>query len=132
MSPRQVGQEVMTAKGWSVVIGHLHSDTEGSFKYFSLHTTMGSISLTGDHLLRVQRNFDWQWRRAKDVRLGDFLEDAQGVSSEVLKITCINWQGAFAPLTLSGELLVDGRGEGVLTHARSSLFPECVAKGSCF
>eukprot|EP00435_Cladocopium_sp_Y103_P013138 s4081_g3.t1 len=109
ISDVKVGHELKTSSGWSMVIASLHSDAQGSFQYFCLQTTDGrSLSLTGDHLLRLRRDDVWHWRRAKDARIGDQLEDAEGNSAELVKMTCIPWQGAYAPLTLSGELLVDG------------------------
>eukprot|EP00913_Durusdinium_trenchii_P026178 g24559.t1 len=41
-------------------------------------------------------------------REGDYLEDQEGQAVKILKITCLSWQGAYAPLTLHGELIVDG------------------------
>ncbi|CAK8988895.1 Desert hedgehog protein B (Desert hedgehog protein 2) (DHH-2) (Hedgehog protein 4) (X-HH4) [Cleaved into: Desert hedgehog protein B N-product [Durusdinium trenchii] len=108
ISQVQVGHELKTSAGWSPVIACLHSDAQGTFKYFSLNTANGNLSLTGDHLLRVQRDGHWQWRRAKDAREGDYLEDQEGQAVKILKITCLSWQGAYAPLTLHGELIVDG------------------------
>ena len=48
------------------------------------------------------------------LMLGFVARQLQGEAIEILKITCLSWQGAYAPLTLSGELLVDGarRGRG--------------------
>eukprot|EP00438_Fugacium_kawagutii_P028677 Skav214055 [mRNA] locus=scaffold2017:452209:459126:- [translate_table: standard] len=91
-----------------------------------------SLSLTGDHLLRLRgTGSEWHWQRAKDARVGDYLEDAEdgaagrgdsGQEVELVKVTCLTWQGAYAPLTLCGELLVDatnlkGLHQGETWHA---------------
>ena len=45
---------------------------QGSFQYFCLQTADGrSLSLTGDHLLRLRRDDVWHWRRAKDACLAE-------------------------------------------------------------
>jgi len=109
ISEVKVGHELKTSSGWSPVIASLHSDAQGSFKYFCLQMADGrSLSLTGDHLLRLCIDGSWHWRRAKDARVGDHLEDVEGIAVQLVKVTSLCWKGAYAPLTMSGELLVDG------------------------
>lgn len=38
--------------------------------------------------------------------------NSQGIAVQLVKVTSLCWKGAYAPLTMSGELLVDGDPEG--------------------
>jgi len=110
ISQVEVGHELSQCSGgWSKVIAHLHSDAEGMFKYFFLHfEKMRYLTLTGDHMLRVHAAGEWRWRKAKEVKEGDLVENSEGEAKTVLCVTTLGWPGAYAPLTESGELLVDG------------------------
>lgn len=79
------------------------------FKYFFLHfEKMRYLTLTGDHMVRVHASGEWRWCKAKEVKEGDLVENSEGEARAVLRVTTLGWPGAYAPLTESGELLVDG------------------------
>eukprot|EP00439_Symbiodinium_sp_Y106_P032793 s2345_g3.t3 len=87
----------------------LWCSSAGMFKYFFLHfEKMRYLTLTGDHMLRVHAAGEWRWRKAKEVKEGDLVENSEGEAKTVLCVTTLGWPGAYAPLTESGELLVDG------------------------
>merc|ERR1719498_2263930 len=50
----------------------------------------------------------WDWIAAQDVREGYVVEDANGNAATVEAVRRVCGVGAFAPLTASGQLIVDG------------------------
>eukprot|EP00439_Symbiodinium_sp_Y106_P032451 s2345_g3.t2 len=96
---RQLGELLIS----QVEVGHELSNVLGMFKYFFLHfEKMRYLTLTGDHMLRVHAAGEWRWRKAKEVKEGDLVENSEGEAKTVLCVTTLGWPGAYAPLTESG------------------------------
>jgi len=124
----QVG-EVLLGEGGapSQVIALLHANPDAAL-YLQLQHTGGELGLSPHHLVAVQRRApgdeeekkllqgpdppagqaQWEWIPAQDVRPGDWLQDERGEPLLVHAIKTATLQGAYAPLTESGALLVDG------------------------
>lgn len=59
-------------------------------------------------ILNQRRKEGWTWSAAEDIRPHDELNDGNGLPVTVLSVSRVCLGGAFAPLTASGELLVNG------------------------
>jgi len=123
MLSRQFNGELAAAGGvYSRVVALLHSKactTEIYLKicYRSGDAAGGCLTISPEHLLRVREGgassqsfaaTGWDWMPAENVRPGDQLEYDNGqpvVVQSVSRACCV---GAFAPLTVCGQLLVDG------------------------
>jgi hypothetical protein len=75
------------------------------------------LLITGEHLLFVRRTEgqepSWQLERARAVREGDVVLSLDAVSniahpSSITRVRWVKAQGAYAPLTTSGRLFVEG------------------------
>eukprot|EP00933_Yihiella_yeosuensis_P082383 TRINITY_DN9623_c0_g1_i3.p1 TRINITY_DN9623_c0_g1~~TRINITY_DN9623_c0_g1_i3.p1 ORF type:complete len:425 (-),score=64.60 TRINITY_DN9623_c0_g1_i3:320-1594(-) len=120
----QVGDEVMaivpnTAGGWQLrfdpVIGWIHREPDAEADVLEIQHGTGQVRLTPSHLIFVQRSGSDSLAAAslaREVQVGDSLLtpwiDGSIVSSEVLSIKTVRSRGMYAPLVLSGTVLVDG------------------------
>lgn len=117
-----IGNEILVAKqstegAWGLhfdkVIGFLHRDAEVSYDCLCIEHEFGSLNLTHGHLVFVQRPGSLDAAvPARCVHVGDRVlvlwVDGSLVASTVTSIAIAVKQGAYAPLTNSGTILVDG------------------------
>merc|ERR1719387_3264269 len=71
------------------------------------------LTISPEHLMRVRQGSglaesSWDWMPAQNVRPDDWLEDERGEAVVVQSVSRACCVGAFAPLTVSGHLLVNG------------------------
>eukprot|EP00931_Biecheleriopsis_adriatica_P122510 TRINITY_DN97506_c0_g1_i1.p1 TRINITY_DN97506_c0_g1~~TRINITY_DN97506_c0_g1_i1.p1 ORF type:complete len:342 (+),score=61.52 TRINITY_DN97506_c0_g1_i1:34-1059(+) len=113
----QIGDELAVGDGsFSPVIACLHEDPAVVSLYLLLQHGNGQLAISPEHLVRCRRlrgdasaaSGSWCWRQAQEIRAGDELEDAEGKLLTVQCVLRVCKQGAFAPLTECGELLVEG------------------------
>lgn len=110
----RIGDEVADARGThSRVVAMLHSKANTTevylqIRYRRIDSSSGCLTMSPAHLLRVCQDGQWDWMAAQDVRPGNELEDETGEPATVQAVSRACCVGAFAPLTTSGELLVDG------------------------
>jgi hypothetical protein len=131
MGDVRIGDELAGGSGSSSrIVAFLHSKAATAEVYLQIHyrrtdSSCGCLTVSPAHLVRAHTGIDstskrvhierstlafsgWQWIAAEDVRPGNELEDARGERATVESINRACCVGAFAPLTTSGELLVDG------------------------
>jgi len=118
----QIGDRVMSAtqsvadNSWELsfdrVIGFIHADTEIEADVLRIQHALGTVELTGNHIIFSATDSDCAGVLAEDLRVGDRVLapwiDGTVVPSEVRAITRLRRKGLFAPLLVSGTLLVDG------------------------
>lgn len=131
----RIGDELATAGGaHSRVVALLHSKACTTEVYLKIHYkcmggSSGCLTASPGHLVRVRDGIttqslstkgpvegirprfassQWDWIAAENVRPGNELEDGNGEAATVLGVSRACSVGAFAPLTISGDLLVDG------------------------
>eukprot|EP00930_Biecheleria_cincta_P008029 TRINITY_DN109362_c0_g1_i1.p1 TRINITY_DN109362_c0_g1~~TRINITY_DN109362_c0_g1_i1.p1 ORF type:complete len:348 (-),score=42.21 TRINITY_DN109362_c0_g1_i1:70-1113(-) len=115
----QVGDEIAVPGGaTSRVVALLHADPEIVTLYLVIQYASAQIVISPEHLLWVRATSkslhdhapeaSWSWRAAQDVRVGDALESSGGEAVTVQFVHRVCMRGAFAPLTESGQLLVNG------------------------
>jgi len=128
------GDEIKDACGtFSRVVALLHSKASTAevylqISYRCMDGSTGCLTMSPDHLLRVRKgdkaqmsstscakgvceasiDSQWDWIAAQDVRSGHEVEDERGQPATVEAVHRTCCLGAFAPLTASGQLLVDG------------------------
>ena len=85
------------------VIGWLHRDSGMQAQYLHIKAGDRTITLTGGHLIELNGQFDY----AHKVREGDNLS-LQGQALRVHSIESEMRQGVYAPLTVSGEIDING------------------------
>lgn len=117
---------------WTRVIALLHKDALVAevylqIQYKSASGAEGTLAISPAHLVRVRRKFplssagknsddngaksdvyEWAWLASQDVRCSDELQNEHGEMVTVVAVTRTCLVGAFAPLTTSGHLIVDG------------------------
>jgi len=119
MDELKVGDVVMTMSDSglteaSEVIAWLHHDVTIATKYLEIEMEDDhSLTVSPDHLIYSQRNMDDEAKFvfAGEVQIGDNLfvnNDGQSQPANITNISSVLRKGAFAPLTSSGTLLVDG------------------------
>lgn len=117
MDELQVGDYVMSGEGtFSLVygFGHLDRDREESFHqiyYTRLNndqvidaSLMSIIEISSKHLIFVNKNNRLLSIPACDVIVGDVLSN----NHTVMQINTVVRQGLFAPLTMTGDIVVSG------------------------
>jgi hypothetical protein len=97
------------------VISWLHRDPDAKMKIVQVHHRLGEIHLSSEHMIFIKSDTGtgcFEARLARNVSIGDRVLspwiDGSLVESEVTSISEGVALGAFAPLTPSGMLLVDG------------------------
>mmetsp|Transcript_42542 Transcript_42542/g.91830 ORF Transcript_42542/g.91830 Transcript_42542/m.91830 type:complete len:402 (+) Transcript_42542:101-1306(+) len=122
ISEVKVGDVLMGQAGSSSrVIAMLHEDRTEVALYLRVRHSEGALEASPDHLIRALRrrsplgqgrylhvDDEWSWVPMQDLRPGDLLENVAGTPIEVLEVSRKCLLGAFAPLTMSGSLIVDG------------------------
>jgi hypothetical protein len=111
-----IGDEVMTQQGSSEVYAFLdYLPTQKTafvyVHYFDLSGAVKSIGLSSEHLLLASRSGEEKFVTAGSIQSGDFIytsENGQSVSILVSHVETQEKTGAFAPLTKTGTIIVDG------------------------
>lgn len=115
----QVGDTIAVPGGDpSRVVALLHADPDIVALYLVIQYGSSRLVISPEHLLWVSAKSkspsehaagsSWSWRAAQDVRVGDALESSGGEPVTVQFVHRLCMCGAFAPLTESGQLLVNG------------------------
>eukprot|EP00929_Paragymnodinium_shiwhaense_P009884 TRINITY_DN114275_c0_g1_i1.p1 TRINITY_DN114275_c0_g1~~TRINITY_DN114275_c0_g1_i1.p1 ORF type:complete len:391 (+),score=96.30 TRINITY_DN114275_c0_g1_i1:113-1285(+) len=123
----RVGDELaVDGDAFSRVVALLHDSPRAVVLYlrikYGADDATGELCISPQHLLRVRRRLrqpvegdrelrredEWDWLASQDVRSGDDLEAADGLPLRVHAVQRCVLNGAFAPATATGTLLVDG------------------------
>lgn len=111
ISELRVGDELRTGSGnsFSPVVAFLHTDEQSFVEYMCIsHSAGEDLHISPGHILRLlSRSEGARWVHAHLVRPGDMLHSGAGPSM-VSQVGTVRKQGAYAPLTASGQLLVEG------------------------
>lgn len=99
-----VGDKVLGSdNGYEQVYGFAHYEPSKKAAFLNIHTNDNTLEVTGDHLVYANNKFV----PAKSIVIGDTLQMEDGAAS-VTKISTVQKQGLYTPLTPSGTLLVNG------------------------
>jgi Hint module len=106
MDALEVGDNVRVAGGaYSTVFGFTHRDAGVRAEFIHMATERGErVQATAGHYLRVNGVLV----AAGAVRIGDALENADGLRTRVTHIRKAFGLGLYNPQTLDGEIVVDG------------------------
>lgn len=109
MKELQVGDYVESGVGEFTKVysfAHLNRDIKAMFLQIATNSTSstGQLEISPDHLLVA----NGQYVGAGQLRVGDELIGAEGQTIVVEGISVIQRKGLFAPLTHSGDLMVNG------------------------
>jgi hypothetical protein len=111
---------VMTTDGrltWSQVCAWAHRDTQSTASYLRLTTSHRQLIVSADHLVATIAGSSISFVPAKTIKAGhtlvecdnSTLEGSAGVwGNQVVSVGAVHAQGVFAPLTLTGTVVVDG------------------------
>ena len=115
MDALKIGDSVQIADGtFSKVYSFGHKAPSQQTKYLQIiSTTMDKhhpLEISAEHLIYTQdaSKNAWTLVPAGDLNEGDSLLSTNGRPTTILKIREVERQGAYAPLTVSGNLLVNG------------------------
>eukprot|EP00184_Porphyridium_aerugineum_P004156 CAMPEP_0184695844 /NCGR_PEP_ID=MMETSP0313-20130426/3347_1 /TAXON_ID=2792 /ORGANISM="Porphyridium aerugineum, Strain SAG 1380-2" /LENGTH=400 /DNA_ID=CAMNT_0027154371 /DNA_START=62 /DNA_END=1264 /DNA_ORIENTATION=+ len=106
-----VGRKQLSDRSWvndmSEIFFFTHRDKVHSAEYIQLSTKEPNLllAISKNHLLY---RADGQRVAARDVKVGDFLQMANGATAQVAKVAISRQMGLFAPHTLDGDMIVDG------------------------
>ena len=116
MDSLQIGEEVQVLKevgiGLEPVITYLHRQPNVTQPFLRITTTKKkSLKITDDHLLFVEKEGQAAAIPARDVNIGDtvYVRGVQGAVERdaVCSISRVLEKGVYAPVTLSGTILVN-------------------------
>merc|ERR1711988_168687 len=108
MKDLTVGTKIIGPKGpVETVTNFIHRDESVDGAYLRLKTSRGALELSTNHLVFLRSAGTRRAVLAHTVRLGDVLAHRDG-DATVMAIEPFVARGAYAPLTMSGELEVDG------------------------
>jgi hypothetical protein len=114
MSSLKKGMMVLVNQGGSLgyeaVETFLHNDVEGSSEYVVLEFPGGKLSLSARHLVFANSEVPDTAVFAQDLKVGDqlFVKDGEGFKAVLISnIRKAQMKGAYAPLTVSGTIVVD-------------------------
>jgi len=120
---------VVTPEGrveWSQVCGWLHREPTKSATYVRISTSRRSVVISPAHLLAIVRNGAIEFVPASEVRPGTALLEcdtnptASNVwGNPVTKMEVVEAEGVYAPLTVSGTIVVDGVAASCYADTRS-------------
>lgn len=110
MDELKIGDKVLGSDGQYTKIysfGHYQPNVES--KFLQIRSATHSIEISVEHMLFIQEDTALPAKAvpAGSIKVGDYLVTEQGLS-QVLLILNIKTRGAFAPLTTSGTIVVDG------------------------
>ena len=112
MANLKVGEVILTSTGFSEVVGFLHRELfEASFLQIS--TSCGSLTISREHIvfveeLSVRTNLPAACLRPGEHKLLRLSADGDFVAIPITAIAEVRSRGVYAPLTSSGNLVVDG------------------------
>jgi hypothetical protein len=108
MDQLAVGDRVRTsATTFSDVMFFSHDDAETTSSFYNLQTASGhSLVLSAKHYVHVLPNYELV--QARNVRVGQVVELADGTSSAIVSITNERHNGLYNPHTLDGKIVVNG------------------------
>lgn len=113
LSSLRVGDRVRLADGtYSPVFMFGHRVTNGNFEFLSVRTETGHITLSSGHFIYA----NGQLVAARELHVGDALEKENGVRETVQSIDRIVETGLYNPMTVAGEILVNGFRASVYTE----------------
>jgi len=115
MDALKIGDAVRTADDtYSVVYSFGHKAVSSKTNYLQIFTTNMEpghpLEISSEHLIYTQTapKNTVNLVAAGDLQVGDNLLAMDGITSEILWISKVQGQGAYSPLTVSGNLLVNG------------------------
>ena len=117
MDAIEIGDAVLTADGttYSKVYsrGHFAPDAETDYLQILVDGATEPLEVTEDHMLYVYREEDKKQASillpAGDVQVGDFLvPEHSRPQAQVKAVRTVKRRGAFAPFTVSGDIVVNG------------------------
>ena len=109
MKDLQMGDFVLTdaaSQKYEPVYSFGHYDKNWQADFVQLETAQNSLGLTANHLVYLQGQRSPI--RADQVQLGDSIQTSTPASTPVTKISTVQNQGLFMPLTQSGKIMVNG------------------------
>ena len=105
MDELSIGDRVLSRFGsYSTVISFAHSNPIALTSYLRIQASSIILHVSPDHFV-LSNNLIIA---AKDVRVGDYLTGEYGDRYFVERISTVELKGAYAPITTSGDLVVDG------------------------
>jgi hypothetical protein len=105
MDALKVGHSVRVGpKEHSEVFMFSHQYTDAQATFVQLQTATSAIQLTADHYLYV----NGKAAQASTVKVGDFLETADGKPAAVSGVTTVRATGLYNPHTIQGDIIVNG------------------------
>ncbi len=106
MDAVEVGDRVQVANGqFANVFMFTHKLGDVTNNFLRLNTHSGAaITLTASHVLPV----NGEYIAARDAKVGDSLELADGTVSQINTITTVVDTGLYNPQTVHGDIVVDG------------------------
>jgi len=110
MDDLRVGDKVLSADlVYSKVYSFGHFAPEQRTTYLQIKTKSSQIEISADHMIYAISNKKVKSPiPAGEVKAGDLLVEADGTTSEVQSIREVQRDGAYAPLTSSGRIVVNG------------------------
>jgi len=101
---------------WSQVCGWAHREPNSTATYLRLSTSQRQLIVSADHLVATIAGSSISFVPASTVRAGNTLLECdntpQGAAgawgNRVMSVDAVNAHGVFAPLTLTGTIVVDG------------------------
>lgn len=103
-----IGSKIVGANGQlDTVTNFIHRDENIKSTFLRLQTPRGALELSPNHLLFARNGSSTQSVLARDVRIGTTLLHRDG-EAMVTSIDAFTDDGAYAPMTWSGELEVNG------------------------
>eukprot|EP00397_Hematodinium_sp_SG-2012_P030436 GEMP01032237.1.p1 GENE.GEMP01032237.1~~GEMP01032237.1.p1 ORF type:complete len:322 (+),score=41.65 GEMP01032237.1:154-1119(+) len=111
MAELNVGDFVLTPKGFEEVLCWIHRNQTKDAKFLEIGYEGGSICLSGYHYIMAANGSGYKAKPAGELTLDDQLRimwcDMSVRSSPIKSIRTVIKRGFFAPLTYSGTLFVD-------------------------
>ena len=102
----KLGDQLMTSNGeYSLVYSFHHVNAEQEADFIRLEHADGTLEITAKHFIHKA---DASVVRADQVRVGDVLKGMHNKPMEILSIDTTTKTGVYAPVTVTGDLVVDG------------------------
>ncbi len=102
----KLGDKVLVQSGkYEPIYSFAHHAQDVTNQYIKLETSDSSLEVSKDHLVFVEGGRSVP---ASSIKVGDKLQLAHGELSSVVTISLSTKQGAYAPFTASGTVVVDG------------------------
>jgi len=113
MDALQIGDSVLTGDGTFQKVysfGHFAPDQPVKYLQIKAETMNKPLEISEFHMIykRDKESKKKMVVAAKDIKVGDTLITGQGASMEVKSIGSLVRNGAYAPLTMNGDVVVDG------------------------